>query len=195
MRQVSILQTGGMLSPVAIFLILSLFLIVLPWPLSKATAKEPTQQNQQTEKVEERIQRVENGLLPPTVLKGEALTGMKLEDRMRFHRTPGLSVAVINNGEIEWSRSYGVVEVGAKRVSLETMFQAASISKPVVAMAALRLVQQGRLALDEDVNRKLKSWKVPAERVHKRPEGHTASSAFSLSRSHRARLPWLHRRR
>jgi CubicO group peptidase (beta-lactamase class C family) len=76
--------------------------------------------------VEERIRRVENGLLPPAVLKGEAPQLMKLEDRMRFHRTPGLSVAVINNGQIEWSRSYGFVEPGGtKRVSVETMFQAA----------------------------------------------------------------------
>lgn len=156
------LQTGGVLSPIAIFLIFSLFLIVVPGPLStNATGNESFQQNPQVT-VEERIRRVENGLLPPAVLKGEVVPRMKLEDRMRFHRTPGLSIAVINNGQIEWSRSYGVVEAGGnKLVSVETVFQAASITKPVVGMGALRLVQQGKLTLDEDVNRKLKSWKVP----------------------------------
>ena len=163
MRRRSILQSGRVLSPLAMFLSVSWFLIVVPWPLSEAAIgdKRPAE-SQQEETVEERIRRVENGLLPPAVLKGEAPQLMKLEDRMRFHRTPGLSVAVINNGQIEWSRSYGFVEAGGtKRVSVETMFQAASISKPVVAMAALRLVQQGRLKLDEDVNQKLKPWKVP----------------------------------
>jgi len=87
---------------------------------------------------------------------------MNLADRMQFYKTPGLSVAVINNGRIEWARGYGIREKGVSEpVTPETLFQAASISKPVAAMAALRLVQQGRLNLDEDVNQKLVSWKVP----------------------------------
>lgn len=46
-------------------------------------------------------------------------------------------------------------------MDVDTRFQAASISKPVSAMAALYFVEQGKLALDEDVNRRLVSWKVP----------------------------------
>ncbi len=76
---------------------------------------------------------------------------------------PGVSVAVINNGAIEWARGYGVAQAGSKRaVSTETLFQAASISKPVAAFAALHLAEQGKLSLDEDVNNKLSTWKVPA---------------------------------
>ncbi|MEJ8629696.1 serine hydrolase [Sphingomonas sp. I4] len=41
------------------------------------------------------------------------------------------------------------------------MFQAGSISKPVTALAALRLVQRHRLSLDGDVNARLKGWKLP----------------------------------
>jgi len=75
---------------------------------------------------------------------------------------PGVSVAVVHNGKIEWARGYGVQELGGKPVTEETRFQAGSISKPVAAMAALHLVQEGRLSLDADVNTELTSWKVPA---------------------------------
>lgn len=112
--------------------------------------------------VEARIQRVENGLLPPVTIKGEKVTTAKLADRMRFYKTPAVSIAVINDGAIEWARGYGVREDGTNQaVTPATRFQAASISKPVAAMAALRLVEDGKLVLDEDVNRKLTSWKVP----------------------------------
>ena len=55
----------------------------------------------------------------------------------------------------------GLLKAVEKRpVTTETLFQAASISKPVAAMVAMRLVEMGRLSLDEDVNVKLRSWKV-----------------------------------
>jgi CubicO group peptidase (beta-lactamase class C family) len=109
----------------------------------------------------QRIERVENGLLPATVIKGRP-GAMKIADRMAFYKVPGLSVAVINNGAIEWARGYGVLEAGGgSAVTPETLFQAASISKPVAAAGALHLVEEGKLNLDEDVNKKLVSWKVP----------------------------------
>jgi CubicO group peptidase (beta-lactamase class C family) len=86
---------------------------------------------------------------------------MQLTDRMAHYHVPGVSIAVINNGELEWAKGYGVVDSTDTRViTAETLFQAASISKPVTAMAALALVQSGRLSLDEDVNLKLRSWKI-----------------------------------
>src|SRR5262245_45459063 len=111
--------------------------------------------------VDERIQRVENGLLPAVMIKGQTVE-MKLAERMAHYKVPGLSVAVINDGKIEWACGYGVIEKdGAKSVTADTLFLAGSISKPVAALAALRLVEQGKLNLDEDVNLKLKTWKVP----------------------------------
>jgi CubicO group peptidase (beta-lactamase class C family) len=108
-----------------------------------------------------RIRRVETGLLTAVVLKGHS-TRMQLADRMAYFSVPGVSIAVINNGEIEWAKGYGLMEAGDRMpVAPRTRFQAASISKPVTALAALALVQQGVLSLDEDVNRKLKSWRVP----------------------------------
>lgn len=112
--------------------------------------------------VEARIARVEKGLLPPIVVKDRPLPEMALSARMSELNVPGASVAVINDGRIEWAKGYGVAETGtATAVTARTPFQAASISKPVAALAALRLVDEGRLDLDEDVNAKLESWKVP----------------------------------
>jgi CubicO group peptidase (beta-lactamase class C family) len=118
--------------------------------------------------VEQRIRRIENGLLPPVIVKGEPSVPMKLVDRMGAYKTPGVSIAFIDNGRVEWARGYGVRETGSREpVTAETLFQAGSISKPVTAIAALRLVQAGKLNLDEDVNRKLASWKVPENELTK----------------------------
>jgi CubicO group peptidase (beta-lactamase class C family) len=114
------------------------------------------------DRVAGRIQRIENGLLPETPLRSQPPEKRRLAERMAYHETPGVSVAVINDGEIEWARGFGVTEAGKPEpVTTETLFQAGSISKPVAAMAALRLVQEGRIDLDEDVNTYLTSWKVP----------------------------------
>lgn len=111
--------------------------------------------------LEQRIARIESHLLPGMVIKGQT-PEIRIGERIRAYNTPGVSVAVINGGAIEWARGYGVMEAGrAERVTPRTRFQAASISKPVAAMGTLRLVQEGRLALDVDVNSKLRSWKVP----------------------------------
>jgi CubicO group peptidase (beta-lactamase class C family) len=113
------------------------------------------------EDVAKRIERVESTLMPAVIIAGKA-SGMKLADRMAHYKVPGLSVAVINEGKIEWARSYGVAEAGSGRVvSIDTLFQAASISKPVAALGALRLVERGKLNLDEDVNQRLRSWQMP----------------------------------
>lgn len=116
----------------------------------------------QTGEVADRIRRVEEGLVAGPAGKGAPVSKWKLAERMKYYKVPGVSLAVVNSGKIEWARGYGVVEAGgARAVTPETLFQAASISKPVAAIAALRLIEQGRLALDEDVNGRLVSWKVP----------------------------------
>lgn len=108
-----------------------------------------------------RIRNVENGLLPAVVIKNKK-NEMSLAERMQFYKTPGVSVAVVNNGVIEWVKGYGSLEAGGNQpVTPETLFQAGSISKPIAAVAAMQLVEKNKLNLDEDVNLKLRSWKVP----------------------------------
>jgi CubicO group peptidase (beta-lactamase class C family) len=115
--------------------------------------------------VAQRIQRVENGLVGPVVIKGDAKAAHTLADRMKELNVPGVSVAVLHNGKIEWARGYGVRSIGGPAVTADTMFQAGSISKPVATMAALKLVEQGKLSLDVDINTLLKSWKLPSDPV------------------------------
>src|SRR6185295_1606323 len=92
----------------------------------------------------------------------QGLDGYTLRQVMERFRVPGVSVAVIKDFAIHWAKGYGVadVETGAA-VENNTLFQAASISKPVAAMAVVRAVQDGRFKLDDDVNTILRSWKVP----------------------------------
>ena len=81
---------------------------------------------------------------------------------MQRRHIPGLSLAIIQDGKIIRAKGYGVAEQGGERpVTASTLFQAGSISKSVAALGALRLVEEGKLALDEDVNAKLNTWKVP----------------------------------
>ena len=108
------------------------------------------------------IEQVENGLIKPEDIRQPAPPTYSLIQRMRENNVPGLSIAVVQGGQIHWAKGYGVREIGKPApVNAETLFQAASISKPMAALAALRLVEQGQLDLDADVNEYLRSWRVP----------------------------------
>ena len=110
--------------------------------------------------VESRIKRIEQGLLPPVLIKGEPT--WTLAERMKTTKVPAVSIAVINNFKVEWARAYGVKDVETNEpATTETLFQAGSISKPVAAMTALKRVQDGKIALEDDINKKLVSWKLP----------------------------------
>jgi CubicO group peptidase (beta-lactamase class C family) len=110
--------------------------------------------------IQPKIEKVENGLLPPIPVKDRFK--WNIYERMKHYNVPGVSVAVINNFKIEWAKGYGVLDKETNDpVTETTLFQAASISKPVAALAALRMVQEGKLSLYEDINNKLVSWKLP----------------------------------
>ncbi len=82
---------------------------------------------------------------------------------MKTHEVPGVSIAVVEDYRLDWAGGYGVLKAGESTpVTPPTLFQAASISKPVAALAALRTVELGKLTLDEDVDQRLTSWHIPA---------------------------------
>ncbi|HTS35941.1 MAG TPA: serine hydrolase [Candidatus Solibacter sp.] len=109
-----------------------------------------------------RIQRVENGI-PSIPLSGEEPPlRLNIEKLMQLYKVPGMSIAVIDDFKIAWAKGYGVIEAGSSTpVTVHTLFQAGSISKPVAATGTMALVEHGKLSLDENVNQKLKSWQVP----------------------------------
>jgi CubicO group peptidase (beta-lactamase class C family)/predicted transcriptional regulator YdeE len=109
-----------------------------------------------------RLQRVEATAVELPGRAGEAPLRLSLAELMKTYGVPGLSIAVIENFKIVDTKAYGVIAPGSNTpVTTRTLFQAGSISKPVAATAALYLVEHGKLSLDEDVNQKLTSWKVP----------------------------------
>lgn len=121
------------------------------------------------------IQRIE----APQVPNRQGLDGLTLPEVMAKLHTPGISVAVIKDFKVQWAKGYGVADVKTgRRVEVDTLFQAASISKPVTAMAAMTFVQDGRFSLDDDVNKLLKSWHVP-ESEFTREQAVTPRSLFS----------------
>lgn len=116
--------------------------------------------NPATSAIEQRIERIQAHILGPVMADGE-LAGPTLGERIAALRVPGVSIAVIRNGQIEWARGFGVTTAGgATAITPDTLFQAASISKPVSALAVLRLVESGKVDLDTDVNQYLKTWKL-----------------------------------
>jgi CubicO group peptidase (beta-lactamase class C family) len=107
------------------------------------------------------IQAVEQGLQPFGDTT-HVLGYRHLDERMAYYGVPGVSIAVIEDGTLHWARSYGLQsEETPTPVTRETRFPAASISKPLVALTVLRLVQDGILDLDTDVNHYLTSWRLP----------------------------------
>jgi CubicO group peptidase (beta-lactamase class C family) len=89
------------------------------------------------------------------------LGGLTIAELMARFSVPGVSIAVIHDHQIHWAKGYGIADVATGAlVDTGTMFQAASMSKPVAAMAVLRAVQDGLFTLDDDINRILTSWKL-----------------------------------
>jgi len=109
-----------------------------------------------------RLQRVESMAVELPAVPGETPLRLSLAELMKAYNVPGLSIAVIENFKIVDVKGYGVIAPeSSSPVTPKTLFQAGSISKPVAATGALWMVEHGQLSLDEDVNKKLMTWKVP----------------------------------
>lgn len=83
---------------------------------------------------------------------------------MALYKTPALSVAVIHNGELDWSAAWGQLQTGGASVDCGSLFQAGSIAKPVTLLAALRMKTAGLIDFDRDIETYLSSYHLPAGR-------------------------------
>ncbi|HWI67609.1 MAG TPA: serine hydrolase [Nitrospiraceae bacterium] len=137
---------------------IGLALIIVGFLGASTSAKDPAKPAQPSA----RLERVEEIAVELPIAPGEAPLQLSLAELMKTFNVPGVSIAVIENYKIVDAKGYGVIASDSSTpVTTKTLFQAGSISKPVAATGALSLVEQGKLSLDDDVNNKLTTWKVP----------------------------------
>jgi CubicO group peptidase (beta-lactamase class C family) len=121
---------------------------------------DPKEKQQQ--ELLDRISRIEHSIQPTLQIEGEEVPTYFIEDRLKELNIPGISIAVVNNGKLEWAKGYGFADKSENRmVDTLTMFLAGSISKPVAAIRAHQLVEEGKMSLDVNINDYLSTWKVP----------------------------------
>ena len=133
------------------------------------------------------IEKVENGLLPVVLIEGEA--PFSLEERMNYYKVPGISITIIKDYKIDWTKHYGVMDSEFQNpVTDETLFNVGSLSKGVAALTVLSLVQEGKVDLNGDINQQLISWKVPENEFTKQGTvtplllmNHSSGAMFSPS--------------
>ena len=151
-------------------------LAALAMPLQ---AQTPTEDD-----VKIRIHAFETGFRPQPDAEKQPDTLWTIEERMAHYKVPGMSIAVIRNGKVSWAKGYGLKLAGTTdSVDTETVFSVGSVSKVGTAAVTLRLVDQGKLDLDRDVNDYLTRWQVPQNEL-------TADAPVTLRRimSHTAGL-------
>lgn len=102
------------------------------------------------------------GLRPSILKAGESIPRWSLQERMAHHKVPGVAIAILKDGEVVHAAGYGLRQAGTHdAVDADTLFSVGSVSKVITAAATLRLVAQGKIDLDRDVNSYLKSWRIP----------------------------------
>jgi CubicO group peptidase (beta-lactamase class C family) len=134
--------------------------------------------------IEAKIKQVENNLSGWVKIL-DSSSGLNLHTEMQKRKVHGVSIAVINNYKLEWARGYGWADTTDHRpVTTETLFQAASISKSLNAMGVLKLADQKKIDLHQDINTWLRSWKFPEDsftRKQKITVAHLLSHTAGLS--------------
>ena len=145
----------------------------------------------------DRITRVISDLRPTTTLLHRQTAACSLSDRMAHFASPGVSIAVVDEGSVTWECGFGVQTNGRPEpVGADTLFQAGSVSKPVFALGVMRLVQRGQIGLDSDIEQYLTSWRLPSNggwtaRVTLRQLlSHTAGTSVHGFAGYPATGPW-----
>ena len=141
--------------------------------------------------IQGRIDQIGACLLTKVVEKDDPRACQELLDRMVSDHVQVSALLSFTRGPSSGPRASVWYELGGAPVTAETLFQAGSMSKPVAAMAALHLADQGKLPLDSNVNQALTSWKIPPQRRCAGSSGYAAPVAQSHRRAHSARISGL----
>ena len=113
----------------------------------------------------------------------EATLDRIVEETMAATGVPGVQVGVVHDGQVVFAKGYGVAEAGTDRpVTPETVFQLASVSKPIGATAVAAVVGRGDLAWDQPVVTELPDFQLSSEYV-------TQNVTVADLYSHRSGLP------
>lgn len=124
--------------------------------------------SQKDEQILLEINSIENSLTKNIQIEGDAIQKFNLLARMDFYKVPGVSIAIVQNGKIKWAKGYGYANTKTgKKVDVNTLFQAGSISKPIAALSVLKLFENDSLLLNKDVNYYLENWQIPENRFTK----------------------------
>ncbi|CAC9975317.1 hypothetical protein DBB36_02815 [Flavobacterium sp. WLB] len=120
-----------------------------------------------SKEIQSKINQVENNLSAWMQIEGNPKR-WTLAERMKFYHANGISITVIKDYKTEWTKSYGWADsLEQKPVTDKTLFQAGSNSKSLNAVGVLKLVQEGKINLDSDINDYLKTWKFPYDSLSK----------------------------
>ena len=113
----------------------------------------------------QRADAVERNLAPMYFLEGKPVVHGELLRRTPPLQVPGVPIVPTDTGHLNWARGYGVAELGGAAVRPETLFAAESMSKPITALAVMKLYEERRIDLDHNVNDYLKRWKLPESKL------------------------------
>ena len=139
-----------------------------------------------SKEVQTKIKKFENNLGLWVQIGNQQFT---LADRMKSNHVNGVSIALIKDYKIEWAKGYGWADSAEQRpVTTNTLFQAGSISKSLNGVGIIKLVQEGKLNLDSDINIYLESWKFPYDSLSKGKKNNDSKSVKSYSRINSTRI-------
>lgn len=145
-------RTGVSSARASLQIVVCLFVVVLYPTLAVAADTVP---------VEERIARIERGLVSPLQIEGQPAARRTLGHALAESGIPGLALAVVDDCSVVWSGGWGRLDDGETPVSGTTPFHVGSVSKSVTATVAMMLISEGRLGLEDRVGDLLRTWKLP----------------------------------
>lgn len=109
-----------------------------------------------------RVERIESSMVPHFRMTGEEFG--PLSERMRFFNVSGVAIAVIQDFEVAWAKGYGQAAEG-RPMTADTLVQAGEVSTAVTSVGALKLVEAGKLHLDQPIHNFLADWKPPTHQL------------------------------